>query len=81
VEALDLYEHGGKVWRLYPQLLGPGRTPRHLEDKGEVTDNLAPIWLDTLSNDLLMDEAAENADLLGADHYNLPVVEQLLGND
>jgi hypothetical protein len=37
--------------------------------------------LDTLSNDLLMDEAAENADLLGADHYNLPVVEQLLGND
>jgi hypothetical protein len=81
VEAPDLYEHGGKVWRLCPQLSGPDRTPCHPEDKGEATDNLMPILLDTLLDDLLTDEAAENADLLGADHHDLLVVEQLLGHD
>jgi hypothetical protein len=81
MEALDLCEHGGKVRRLYPQLSSPGLTSRHPEDKDEVMDNLAPIWMDTLSDDLLTDEAAGNADLLGADHYDLLVVEQLLGND
>jgi hypothetical protein len=58
-----------------------GRTPHHQEDKGEVTDNLAPIWLDTLSDDLLMDDTVGIADLLGTDHHDLLVVEQLLGDD
>jgi hypothetical protein len=44
-------------------------------------DNLAPIWLDTLSDDLLTDKAPGNTDLLGADHHNLLVIEQLLGDD
>jgi hypothetical protein len=44
-------------------------------------DNLAPIWLDTLSDDLLTNKAAGNADLLGVDHHDFLVVEQLLGND
>jgi hypothetical protein len=44
-------------------------------------DNLAPIWLDTLSDDLLTDEAHREADLLAADYHDLLVVEQLLGDD
>jgi hypothetical protein len=55
--------------------------PRHPKGKGEVTDNLAPIWLDTLSDDLLIDEAHGEADLLAADYHDLLVVEQLLGDD
>jgi hypothetical protein len=44
---------GEKVRRLCPQLSGPGCTPRHPEDEGEVTDNLTLIWLGTLSDDSL----------------------------
>jgi hypothetical protein len=44
-------------------------------------DNLAPMWLDTPSDDLLTDKAAGNADLLGVDHHHLLVIEQLLGDD
>jgi hypothetical protein len=39
---------GGEVRRPRSQLSGPGRTSRLPKDKGEVTDNLAPIGLDTL---------------------------------
>jgi hypothetical protein len=39
------------------------------------------IWLDTLSDDLLMDKATENVDLLGADHHDLLIIEQLLGDE
>jgi hypothetical protein len=60
---------------------GSDRTPRHPEGKGEVTDNLAPIWLDIPSEDLLTGEARGGADLLTADYYDLLVVEQLLGDD
>jgi hypothetical protein len=81
VEAPELYEHGEKVRRPRSQLSVSGRTPRYPEDKGEVTDNLAPIWLDTLSNDLLTGEAHGEADLLAADYYDLLVVEQLLSDD
>jgi hypothetical protein len=55
--------------------------PRHPKGKGKVTDNLAPIWLDTLLDDLLTDEARGEADLLAADYHDLLVIEQLLGDD
>jgi hypothetical protein len=44
-------------------------------------DNLAPIRLGTLSDDLLTNEARGEADLLAADYHDLLVIEQLLGDD
>jgi hypothetical protein len=55
--------------------------PHHPKGKGEVTDNLAPIWLDTLSDDLLIDEARGEADLFAADYHDLLIIEQLLGDN
>jgi hypothetical protein len=46
-----------------------------------VTDNFAPIRLDTLSDDLLTDKARGEANLLTANYHDLLVVEQLLGDD
>jgi hypothetical protein len=46
-----------------------------------VTDNLAPIRLGTLSDDLLTDVIRGEVDLLTADHYDLLIVEQLLSDD
>jgi hypothetical protein len=47
------YESTGEVRRPRSQLTGPGRTPRRPENEGEVTDNLTPVWMDTLSEDSL----------------------------
>jgi hypothetical protein len=55
--------------------------PRHPKDKGEDTDSLAPIWLETLSDNLLTDGARGEAGRLTADYYDLLVVEQFLDDD
>jgi hypothetical protein len=47
------YKSTREVRRPRSQLSGPGRTPRYLENEGEVTDNLTPVWMDTLSEDSL----------------------------
>jgi hypothetical protein len=48
------YKSTGEVRRPRSQLSGLGRTPRRPENEGEVTDNLTPVWMDTLSEDSLM---------------------------